>query len=50
MDKLLGLDEVYEYLVPDQCKRNIRNMGIMGGIIFGVRASNHDTERAAHIW
>ncbi|KAL3430823.1 hypothetical protein BDV09DRAFT_188926 [Aspergillus tetrazonus] len=35
MDKLLGLDEVYEYLVPDQCRRNIRNMGIMGGISFG---------------
>ncbi|KAL4737473.1 hypothetical protein BDV11DRAFT_206746 [Aspergillus similis] len=32
--KPLGLDEVYNYLVPDQCKRNIRNMGIMGGISF----------------
>lgn len=49
MDKLLGLDEVYEYLVPNQCRRNIRNMGIMGGISFGVRASNLDTKRAAHI-
>ncbi|KAL4812226.1 hypothetical protein BDW67DRAFT_129299 [Aspergillus spinulosporus] len=34
-DKSLGLDEVYHYLVPDQCRRTIRNMGIMGGISFG---------------
>ncbi|KAL4776222.1 hypothetical protein BDW60DRAFT_224058 [Aspergillus nidulans var. acristatus] len=34
-DKSLGLDEVYDYLVPDQCRRYIRNMGIIGGISFG---------------
>ncbi|KAL4996846.1 hypothetical protein BDV10DRAFT_195624 [Aspergillus recurvatus] len=33
-DKPLGIDKVYEYLVPDQ-HRNIQNVGIMGGISFG---------------
>jgi hypothetical protein len=39
-DKLLGMDEVYRYLVPSQYRENIQGVGIMGGISFGVRASN----------
>ncbi|KAL4985050.1 hypothetical protein BDW68DRAFT_189980 [Aspergillus falconensis] len=34
-DKPLGIDEVYDYLVPDQHRKNIQNVGIMGGISFG---------------
>ncbi|KAL6235148.1 hypothetical protein BDW75DRAFT_147370 [Aspergillus navahoensis] len=33
-DKPLGIDEVYDYLVPDQYRKNIQNVGIMGGISF----------------
>ncbi|KAE8147034.1 autophagy-related protein Atg10 [Aspergillus avenaceus] len=31
----LGIDEVYQYLVPDQYKRELQNVGVMGGISFG---------------
>ncbi|CEN61530.1 hypothetical protein ASPCAL08184 [Aspergillus calidoustus] len=34
-DKLLGMDEVYRYLVPSQYRENIQGVGIMGGISFG---------------
>ncbi|BCS24723.1 ATG3/ATG10 family protein [Aspergillus puulaauensis] len=34
-DKPLGIDGVYEYLVPDQYKMNIQGVGIMGGISSG---------------
>ncbi|KAI9373327.1 hypothetical protein BJX61DRAFT_552311 [Aspergillus egyptiacus] len=33
--KPLGIDEVYRVLVPDQYRRNIQSVGIMGGISFG---------------
>lgn len=42
-NKPLGIDEVYEYLVPDQYKMNIQGVGIMGGISSGVRANDLDT-------
>lgn len=49
-DKPLGIDGVYEYLVPDQYKRNIQGVGIVGGISSGVRANNLDTRtRDSHI-
>ncbi|KAL3470668.1 hypothetical protein BJX99DRAFT_239051 [Aspergillus californicus] len=35
MDKPLGMEEVYQHLVPNQYKRNIESVGIMGGISFG---------------
>ncbi|KAK6838313.1 hypothetical protein RU639_000918 [Aspergillus parasiticus] len=31
----LGIDEVYQYLVPDQYRRELQNVGVMGGISFG---------------
>ncbi|PWY76173.1 autophagy-related protein Atg10 [Aspergillus heteromorphus CBS 117.55] len=31
----LEIDTVYQYLVPDQYKKELRNVGIMGGISFG---------------
>ncbi|KAL4913201.1 hypothetical protein BDW62DRAFT_220842 [Aspergillus aurantiobrunneus] len=34
-EKPLGMDEVYNYLVPDQYRENIKSVGIMGGISFG---------------
>ncbi|KAL4808567.1 hypothetical protein BDV18DRAFT_101764 [Aspergillus unguis] len=34
-NKPLGIDEVYDYLVPDQYRDSIRSVGIMGGISFG---------------
>ncbi|KAL4975774.1 hypothetical protein BDW66DRAFT_160223 [Aspergillus desertorum] len=34
-DKLLGIDEVYDYLVPEHYRKNMQNVGIMGGISFG---------------
>ncbi|KAL2857715.1 hypothetical protein BJY01DRAFT_112642 [Aspergillus pseudoustus] len=33
--KLLGMEDVYRYLVPSQYKKNIQSVGIMGGISFG---------------
>ncbi|KAL2808680.1 hypothetical protein BJX63DRAFT_23487 [Aspergillus granulosus] len=33
--KLLGIEEVYRYLVPNQYRKNIQSVGIMGGISFG---------------
>ncbi|KAL3457776.1 hypothetical protein BJX64DRAFT_292821 [Aspergillus heterothallicus] len=33
--KLLGIDEVYRYLVPNQYRENVKGVGIMGGISFG---------------
>ncbi|KAL4900605.1 hypothetical protein BDW74DRAFT_94766 [Aspergillus multicolor] len=34
-EKLLGIDEVYSHLVPDQFRKKIQSVGIMGGISFG---------------
>ncbi|KAL4783483.1 hypothetical protein BJX76DRAFT_255693 [Aspergillus varians] len=34
-DKPLGMDEVYDYLVPDQYRKDIQGVGIMGAISFG---------------
>ncbi|PYH94426.1 autophagy-related protein Atg10 [Aspergillus ellipticus CBS 707.79] len=31
----LGIDAVYQYLVPDQYKNELQSVGIMGGISFG---------------
>ncbi|KAB8070683.1 autophagy-related protein Atg10 [Aspergillus leporis] len=31
----LGIDEVYQYLVPDQYRSELDNVGVMGGISFG---------------
>ncbi|KAJ0420696.1 hypothetical protein BJY00DRAFT_134407 [Aspergillus carlsbadensis] len=33
--KLLGMEEVYRYLVPSQYREDIQSVGIMGGISFG---------------
>jgi len=32
----LGLDAVYQYVVPDQYRKELKGVGIMGGISFGV--------------
>lgn len=34
----MGIDEVYQYLVPEQFRRQLKNVGIMGGISFDVGA------------
>ncbi|KAB8256256.1 autophagy-related protein Atg10 [Aspergillus pseudonomiae] len=31
----LGIDEVYQYLVPDQYRKELQDVGVMGGISFG---------------
>ncbi|KAF7597417.1 hypothetical protein BBP40_003664 [Aspergillus hancockii] len=31
----LGINEVYQYLVPDQYRSELHNVGVMGGISFG---------------
>ncbi|KAE8350175.1 autophagy-related protein Atg10 [Aspergillus coremiiformis] len=31
----LGIDEVYQYLVPDQYTKELQDVGVMGGITFG---------------
>jgi ubiquitin-like-conjugating enzyme ATG10 len=50
-DRLLGIEEVYHYLVPRQYRKNIQSVGIMGGISFGVRAINFKLtlKRVTHI-
>lgn len=35
---MVGIDEVYQYLVPEQFRRQLKNVGIMGGISFDVGA------------
>ena len=32
----IGLNEVYQYVVPEQYKKELKSVGIMGGISFGV--------------
>ena len=34
----VGLDAVYQYVVPEQYKQQLQNVGVMGGISFGVGA------------
>lgn len=36
----LGIDAVYQYLVPEQYRKELQSIGIMGGISFGVCASS----------
>ncbi|KAI2872812.1 hypothetical protein CBS76997_10858 [Aspergillus niger] len=33
----LGIDAVYQYLVPEQYRKELQSIGIMGGISFGYR-------------
>lgn len=35
---VIGLESVYQYLVPDQYRKQLKNVGIMGGISFDVGA------------
>lgn len=48
----VGLDAVYQYVVPEQYKQQLQNVGVMGGISFGVGAhsflslSSWDRKRA----
>jgi ubiquitin-like-conjugating enzyme ATG10 len=32
----LGLDAVYQYVVPEQYRKELKTVGVMGGISFGV--------------
>jgi ubiquitin-like-conjugating enzyme ATG10 len=32
----IGLDAVYRYLVPEPYRKQLKNVGVMGGISFGV--------------
>lgn len=32
----IGLDAVYRYLVPESYRKQLKNVGVMGGISFGV--------------
>lgn len=33
----LGLDAVYQYVVPEQYRQEMKSVGVMGGISMGVR-------------
>lgn len=33
----VDLESVYQYLVPDQYKKELKSVGVMGGISMGVR-------------
>lgn len=33
----VGLEAVYRYVVPEQYQKELKSVGIMGGISFGVR-------------
>jgi ubiquitin-like-conjugating enzyme ATG10 len=35
----LGLDDVYQYVVPEQYRQELKSVGVMGGISMGVGAS-----------
>ncbi|KAJ5443879.1 uncharacterized protein N7458_007751 [Penicillium daleae] len=37
----VGLDAVYQYVVPEQYKQQLQNVGVMGGISFGVGAHTY---------
>jgi len=32
----IGLDGVYQYLVPEPYRKQLKSVGVMGGISFGV--------------
>lgn len=42
----LGLDAVYQYVVPEQYRQELKSVGVMGGISMGVGASSNLVTRA----
>lgn len=41
----IGLDGVYQYLVPESYKTQLKSVGVMGGISFGVSSSLHPLQK-----
>lgn len=48
-DGPIGLDTLYEWLVPQDLEENIRNHGIIGGISIGVGVVEFHSLGAADI-
>ena len=42
-DPVVGIDGVYRYLVPEQYRKQLKSVGIMGGISFDVGACVFDS-------
>lgn len=45
----LGLDEVYQYVVPEQYRQELKSVGVMGGISMGVGACSDPRDKRAHV-
>ena len=41
----IGLDAVYQYVVPEQYMKELKSVGIMGGISFGVGALQNEKDQ-----
>lgn len=41
----LGLDDVYQYVVPEQYRQELKSVGVMGGISMGVGASSDPRDK-----
>lgn len=43
----LGLDEVYQYVVPEQYRQELKSVGVMGGISMGVGAFSEPRDKSS---
>jgi ubiquitin-like-conjugating enzyme ATG10 len=43
----LGLDEVYQYVVPEQYRQQLKSVGVMGGISMGVGAFSEPRDKSS---
>lgn len=43
----LGLDEVYQYVVPERYRQELKSVGVMGGISMGVGAFSDPRDKSS---
>ena len=43
----LGLDDVYQYVVPEQYRQELKSVGVMGGISMGVGACSKPRDKSS---
>lgn len=46
----LGLDEVYQYVVPEQYRQELKSVGVMGGISMGVGACSKPRDKSSRLF
>lgn len=46
----LGLDDVYQYVVPEQYRQQLKSVGVMGGISMGVGACSKPRDKSSRLF